>query len=1169
MIWQWNCRGFKKKKALLQQHILNQGEPPLAVALQETGKPPIKISGYRTFDNGRGENCRVATLVKNNIAVIEHDVSTDEVEAVLVEILTGKKNRGSIFVLNAYSPPRHKKAQFETAIKKALRAAKSCPLLVLGDFNAKHHEWGYTKIDRKGRMLWEAIQKTGLSLLTDPNEPTRTGNSICCDTTPDLTLGHRTGKTSWKNTGENLGSDHFIIEIQIDRKLGVPVHKPKQATATDWDKFRDIRSTADLGEIGDITEWTSTVVSHVKQATETVQGEDLPFRLDNKLRNMWNRKTTLENKLKRQKWNRNLRKKIAEHNKEIESYAFKLEEKRWDQKCDELEKNMSRPNTWQMLRHLIDPTNTKTHANIEQIKARYKFDGTDEQLIDRLKEIYIGPACAAADKEYQGAENPLLDESILVAEVRAALFDIKKNTAPGPDKITYGMLRNLDDDSIVHLTAYLNKVWESGEVPKDWKHANIILIHKKGKIPGIENLRPISLTSCLGKLMEKVIQKRLSRFAEENSIWPHEMVGFRPHLSAQDTMLRLQHDIIDKRKTKDTRAILGIDLTKAFDNVSHSAILDGLSDVNVGQRTFDYIKSFLKDRTATLHMQSLSSEEIKLGNRGTPQGAILSPFLFNLVMKDLPRKLGKIEGLKTSVYADDVNVWLNEGSDASIEERLQRAADIIDFHAKSKGLSCSPTKSELLLIRPRTRTDNASPPRISIDLDGKEIPQVDEIRILGMLISKTGNNHTTIAKLDVHANQVVSIVRRISARGRGLKEKNKLRLVQAFILSRICYSTPFLNIKKAERNKLDVIIRKCTKRALGLPISTSTEALEGMGVHNTWQELAEATRTAQLERLSLSETGQQILNWVGLQANRGTKYQTFHIESKIRKALTVAPIPKNMHPQHDQERRQHRAKHLTTKLSRMPPEMVAFTDAALGGDGSSVSVVVDGSGVEQGAIYTSGVDATAAEEAAIALACVSTDARVIVSDSKSAVRNFCRGKISDYAYSIISKGHIDRGITITWAPAHCNITGNEAANALARALIIRGGRRPQPNFKVEVLVTYHEITEHYRLGRRKYPLPDRSLTSAEAVTWRRLQAKNHMSPRWRYLTQTGNPEDQFCRFCDKIGTLRHILWECSYSPGYNLFTDEQAWETALHSEDPAAQANIVRLAAEAASRFVY
>ncbi|KAH7970676.1 hypothetical protein HPB49_013659 [Dermacentor silvarum] len=60
-------------------------------------------------------------------------------------------------------------------------------------------------------MLRETIQKAGLSLLTNPTEPTRTGNSIRCDTTPDLTQGHRTDKTPWKNRGENLGSDHFII----------------------------------------------------------------------------------------------------------------------------------------------------------------------------------------------------------------------------------------------------------------------------------------------------------------------------------------------------------------------------------------------------------------------------------------------------------------------------------------------------------------------------------------------------------------------------------------------------------------------------------------------------------------------------------------------------------------------------------------------------------------------------------------------------------------------------------------------------------------------------------------------------------------------------------------------------------------------------------------------
>ncbi|KAH7979879.1 hypothetical protein HPB49_011780 [Dermacentor silvarum] len=165
--------------------------------------------------------------------------------------------------------------------------------------------------------------------------------------------------------------------------------------------------------------------------------------------------------------------------------------------------------------------------------------------------------------------------------------------------------------------------------------------------------------------MEKVIQTRLTRFAEKNSVWPHEVVGLRPQLSALDTMLRLQHDIRDKRKTKDARAILGPDLTKAFDYVSQSASVDGLSDVTVGKTIFDYVKSFLGDRTGTLRMQSISSEEIELRNRGTPQGAILPPFQFSLLMKDLPRKLGRTRVLKTSVCADDINVYLSEGSDAS------------------------------------------------------------------------------------------------------------------------------------------------------------------------------------------------------------------------------------------------------------------------------------------------------------------------------------------------------------------------------------------------------------------------------------------------------------------------------------------------------------------------
>lgn len=154
-IWQWNCRGFPRKRALVQQHLEQIVEKPLAVALQETGKGVIKLSGYQAFASGRGEKSRVTTFVKRNVAVIEHEISSRDIEAVFVEIITGRKKEPSIFVLNIYSSPQQRKVRFKTLFRKAMKAAGANPLLIVGDFNACHQEWGYNRQDPKGRQLWK------------------------------------------------------------------------------------------------------------------------------------------------------------------------------------------------------------------------------------------------------------------------------------------------------------------------------------------------------------------------------------------------------------------------------------------------------------------------------------------------------------------------------------------------------------------------------------------------------------------------------------------------------------------------------------------------------------------------------------------------------------------------------------------------------------------------------------------------------------------------------------------------------------------------------------------------------------------------------------------------------------------------------------------------------
>ncbi|XP_037555247.1 uncharacterized protein LOC119431874 [Dermacentor silvarum] len=121
-------------------------------------------------------------------------------------------------------------------IQDAVSKAGSRPLLVLGDFNAPHTTWGYRFCSKRGRELAHLIEQHNLTLLNEPDTPTRMGMSTTRDTTPDLLLLMGTLHALWQNVGTNLGSDHDVIRITI-RGLILKV-KTDTARITNWDKLR-------------------------------------------------------------------------------------------------------------------------------------------------------------------------------------------------------------------------------------------------------------------------------------------------------------------------------------------------------------------------------------------------------------------------------------------------------------------------------------------------------------------------------------------------------------------------------------------------------------------------------------------------------------------------------------------------------------------------------------------------------------------------------------------------------------------------------------------------------------------------------------------------------------------------------------------------------------------
>lgn len=284
---------------------------------------------------------------------------------------------------------------------------------------------------------------------------------------------------------------------------------------------------------------------------------------------MWTALRSLRKRWKANKHNKPLRKKIAELTQKTEKYATELATTRWGQMCDNLRGTLSMKRTWSLLRHLLDPSQSKTAQTNRMTQLIHSYPGTQQQLLINLKEKYFPTGEQHALPEYRGAPNTLLDADITEAEVRAALVNLKTTSAPGKDGVTNKMLRNLDDNSVTTLTLYFNQYWNAGTLPKTWTHANISLLPKPGKPLSIDHLRPIPPTSCIGKLLEHIIHARLIKHINKRNSLPSTMFGFRAGLSTNDVHLQLHHDVIATPPQADTAAILALDLTKAFDKVTH------------------------------------------------------------------------------------------------------------------------------------------------------------------------------------------------------------------------------------------------------------------------------------------------------------------------------------------------------------------------------------------------------------------------------------------------------------------------------------------------------------------------------------------------------------------------------------------------------------------------
>ena len=167
-----------------------------------------------------------------------------------------------------------------------------------------------------------------------------------------------------------------------------------------------------------------------------------------------------------------------------------------------------------------------------------------------------------------------IQKCLTMDELKKVIKTLKKKKAPGPDNITNEMLQHLGNKALQKLLDIFNLSWNKGQLPQIWKEARMIPILKKGKNKAkAVSYRPISLTSCVCKTMERIVNQRMQWYLETESILAPEQAGFRQYRSTEDQTTHLAQAIEDAFQAKKVMLTAFIDFQKAFDKVWKDGLL--------------------------------------------------------------------------------------------------------------------------------------------------------------------------------------------------------------------------------------------------------------------------------------------------------------------------------------------------------------------------------------------------------------------------------------------------------------------------------------------------------------------------------------------------------------------------------------------------------------------
>ena len=641
----------------------------------------------RTEKQGGG----VMLLVKKNLVAYEEKNDYGLAEVVVVKVVC----RGGIrrdFVV-AYVPPKTNswnKEEYKRKMEDTKRWIEhlmetKCKLVMMGDFNSKEVKWEEWTVNGSedswsGELLRMAMENSMTQWVKEKtryrgeDEPSRLDLIITkeAELIENMKYGCPIGK-----------SDHVMIECVLGEgrmerrdehyRTGRLNYGKADFTKlrnyfeqVDWSAFEDASDIEDKWKefVNIYEEGINKYVPRVKKEQKKIQA--------------WFNKRCEESKRKRDTaWNKWMKRKgpfaWEEYKKARNEYTkIRREEARKYEK-NIVEKCKNEPKLF----YRFVNGKLKNKKEISKLKVNGEFLEDEELMAEELNKCFqkvFTNEETFNEPDMEMTEEEGLDEiEVLEEEVCEMLERLDIRKAQGPDGVSNWVLRECKAQLANKICGLISKSLQQGQVPKDWKRANIVPIFKSGSKEDPTNYRPVSLTSVVAKLCESAIKKRWNDYLERKEILTNGQFGFRKGKSCATNLLCYYSRVIDVVQEREGWVDgIYLDLKKAFDKVPHKRLLWKLKEHGgLRGKLLQWISDFLTGREMRTVIRGKKSAWREVTS-GVPQGSVLAPLLFAVYINDMMKGVSSY----MSLFADDAKLMrkITKREDC---EALQRDLDKI------------------------------------------------------------------------------------------------------------------------------------------------------------------------------------------------------------------------------------------------------------------------------------------------------------------------------------------------------------------------------------------------------------------------------------------------------------------------------------------------------------